>query len=230
MSIYNQEVEDIELESIADLAEQMVFRLNGCTPTLIWKMLQIAYADFARVTCCFTTEYEFETEKDELCYPVSSTIPRMYVDTICAVWLDGRRLACPLQYRTSLIGGAPTILLNERAVSDFCTDEELVRHPEYADRDYEPQKIRVRIVEQPKMGSEVAPRWFLDKYGEAVVAGALTRLFGMNGKPWTDAVQAQSELIRYENFTTNARVNSASEDPSQCGNGHIEAVDTSNLL
>lgn len=120
--------------------------------------------------------------------------------------------------------------LNDRAVSDFCTEEELVRHPEYAERDYEPQKIRVRIVELPKMGSEVAPKWFLDKYGEAVVAGALTRLFGMNGKPWADAVQAQSELIRYENFTTQARINSASEDGSQCGNGHIEAVDTSDLL
>lgn len=230
MSRYNDEIEDVELESIADLAEQMVFRLNGCTPTMIRKMLQIAYADFARVTCCFTTEYEFETEEGELCYPVSSTIPKMFVDTICAVWLDGRRLVCPSQYRTALIGGTPTILFNDRALTDFCTDDYLVRHPEYADREYEPQKVRVRIVEMPKMGSEVAPRWFLDKYGEAIVAGALVRLYGMTNKPWTDAAQAQTELLRYENFTTNARINSASEDGSQCGNGHIDALDTSGLL
>ena len=230
MSAYNDDIEDIELASIADLAEQMVFRLNGCTPTLIRKMLQIAYADFARVTCCFTNEYEFETEKDEICYPVANTLPKMYVDSIGSVWLDGRRLVCPRQYRTSLLGGTPTIIFNDRTLADCYNDEELLRHPEYSDRAYDPQKVRVRIVEIPCMGSEEAPKWFLNKYGEAVVAGALTRLYGMSNKSWTDSAQAQSEMIRYENFTTNARINSASEDPSQCGNGHIETVDTSDLL
>lgn len=230
MSKYNKDIEDMEIESIADLAEQMIFRLNGCTPTMVRKMLQIAFADFARVTCCFTNEYGFETEKDELYYPVPSTLPKMFVDTICAVWLDGRKLTCPMHYRTTMINGTPTIIFNTRTLSDFCTEDEIVRHPEYADRDYTPQKVRVRIIEIPNMGSETAPRWFLNKYGEAVVAGALVRLYGMNGKPWADPVQAQSELIRYENFTTNARINSTSEDGSQCGNGHIETIDTSVLL
>jgi len=230
MSIYNSEIEDIEIESVADLAEQMVFRLNGCTPTLIRKMLQIAFADFARVSCCFTTEYDFDTEKDELCYPVSSTLPKMFVESVGAVLLDGRRLECPRQYRTRFVGGVPMIEFNERTISDFYSEEELIKKPILKDRPYDPQKVRVRITELPKMGSESAPRWFLDKYGEAVVAGALVRLYGMSGKPWADAVQAQTELIRYENFTTQARIGSASEDGSQCGNGHIDTVDTSGLL
>lgn len=230
MSRYNEMIEDVEIASVADLAEQMVFRLNGCTPTLIRKMLQIAFADFARVSCCFTTEYEFETAKDELVYPVSTTLPKMFVDSIGAVWLDGRRLECPRQYRTSPMGGIPTIIFNERTLSDFCNESELVRNPVLAGRDYAPQIIRVRITELPKMGSEAAPQWFLDKYGEAVVAGALVRLYGMSNKPWTDAAQAQTELIRYENFTTQARIASASEDGSQCGNCHIDALDTSVLL
>lgn len=230
MSIYNDTVEDIELESIADLAEQMVFRLNGCTPTLIRKMLQIAYSDFARVTSCFTSEYDFETEKDELIYPISATMPKMFVDSIGAVWLDGRRLSCPKQYRTSVFGGVPQVMLNERVMTDYYTPEELERRPDLENRPYHPQMVRVRIVELPKMGSETVPRWFLDKYGEAVVAGALVRLYGMTGKSWTDAAQAQTELLRYENFTTQARLNSVGEDPSQCGNGHIDTVDTSGLL
>lgn len=241
MSVHNAEIEDIEIESIADLAEQMVYRLNGCDPTMIRKMLQVAFADFARVTKCFTTEYEFETEEDECVYPVSATLPKMYVDSVCAVWLDGRRLVCPRQYRTSVIGGTPTIMLNDSAVERLSSSRYSMTRPDGSvcesairaaiDRAaFEPQTIRVRIVELPRIGSEAAPRWFLDKYGEAVVAGALVRLFGMTGKAWSDPAQAQTELVRYENFTTNARIDSASEDGSPVGNGHIDTIDTSGLL
>lgn len=240
MSERNPEIEEIEIESVADLDEQMVYRLSGCDPAMIRKSLQSAFADFARVTACFTTEREFWTKDGELVYPVAPKLSGMYVDSICAVWLDGRRLSRPEQYFTGVICGTPTVRLVCDAGGAFSSRYALTRPDGSMNpiatrvaverRAFEPQRLRVRTVELPRTGSEKAPRWFLDKYGEAVVAGAFVRLFGMTGKAWSDPAQAQSELIRYENFTTKARLDSLAEDVSPVGNGHIDAIDTSGLL
>lgn len=240
MSERNPEIEEIEIESVADLDEQMVYCLSGCDPAMIRKSLQSAFADFARVTACFTTEREFWTKDGELVYPVAPKLSGMYVDSICAVWLDGRRLSRPEQYFTGVICGTPTVRLVCDAGGAFSSRYALTRPDGSMNpiatrvaverRAFEPQRLRVRTVELPRTGSEKAPRWFLDKYGEAVVAGAFVRLFGMTGKAWSDPAQAQSELIRYENFTTKARLDSLAEDVSPVGNGHIDAIDTSGLL
>lgn len=241
MSVYNQEVEDIEIESVADLAEQMVYRLSGCDPTMIRKQLQAAYADFARVTKCFMTTRMIETEEDCLDYPVVATLPYMYVDAISSVWIDNYRLLTPLQYRVSLAHGVPTVHLVNAAESnkkysltrpDGSVNPQVTRAQveQVGGNLFEPKMLRIRLVEMPRVGSEFAPRWFFDKYGEGVIAGAFVRLFSMTGKAWSDAAQAQSELLRYENFTTNARLESVSDEASPFGNGAVCAIDTSGLL
>ena len=238
MSEYNSEIEEIEIASIGELAEQMVYRLSGCDPTMVRKQLQVAFADFARVTRCFTTERVIETKDGVVEYPIMPTLPQMYVDTISAVWIDNRRLTCPEQYRAVISHGRPTVVLTD---SNIGTPNYLFERPDGSttnmatrfaveSRGFEPQKLRVRLIEQPKIGSEVAPRWFYDKYGEAVVAGAFVRLFNMTGKAWSDAAQGQAELLRYENFTTNARLDSVAEEGSPVGNGHINTIDTSMLV
>lgn len=238
MGEHNAEIAELEIESVADLAEQVVYRLPGCDPVMVRKTLQAAYADFARVTKCFTGERELETQEGVQAYPVLPSLPQMYVDSICAVWLDGRRLRMPQDCRTAVLYGTPVVQIraddaaNSRyslARPDGSVTAASVRR-EVESRAYEPQKLKIRFVELPKMGSEDAPRGFLDKYGEAVVAGALVRLFNMTGKAWTDTAQAQSELVRYENFTTQARLDSVDADSSPVGNGHVETLDMSVLL
>lgn len=241
MNEFHSEIEDSEIASVADLAEQVVYRLGGCDTVTVRKTLQSAYADFARATKCFTTWYEFRTNGHDLVYRVSATLPKMYVDSICAVWLDGRRLVFPVQYKTSVLYGQPTIILRDSTVGGMASSRYALDRPNgdsvltaihrrVERMSFEPHTVRVRLVEMPKIGSECAPSWFLDKYGEAVVSGALIRLLGMANKPWSDPQQAQAELVRYENFTTSARIDSASEDGSPVGNGHIDTIDTSGLL
>lgn len=238
MSEYNSEIEEIEIASIGELAEQMVYRLSGCDPTMVRKQLQVAFADFARVTRCFTTERVIETKNGVVEYPIMPTLPQMYVDTISSVWIDNRRLTCPEQYRAVLRHGMPTVVLTS---GNLGTPEYVLERADGSatnlatrlaieSRAYGSQILRVRLIEQPKIGSETAPRWFYDKYGEAVVAGAFVRLFNMTGKAWSDAAQGQAELLRYENFTTNARLDSVAEEGSPVGNGNINTIDTSMLV
>lgn len=227
---FGTEPVDMELGTVGDLAEQMVYRLNGCSDLMISKTLQVAFSDFSKATCCFVSFQDAETEEGELDYPISPTIPGMQIDAISEVKLDGRVLENPRHFTTCFVGGTPVIHLKPRALSGFYPAEMLERRPELRGRPYQAQKLRVRCIEIPRMGSENAPRWFLNKYGEAVVALAMFRLLGMSGKPWSDPVQAQAELVRYENAATNARLNSLSHDGSQCGNSHVDPLDTSGLL
>ena len=80
----------------------------------------------------------------------------------------------------------------------------------------------------PNSGSERIPRWFVRKYGDAICAGALVRLYSMSEKRWTDIAQARIELCRWEGYVAGARIGSVGGSPF--GNGHINTVDTSELL
>ena len=240
MSNFNQEQEGLELGSIGDLAEQMVYRLNSCSDLMISKMLQQAFSDFAKNTCCFTTIQEVELERKEREYPIAATIPGMLIDAISEVKYGRKVLENPRHYTTDMIGGVPRITFTfDIADPDFChepdperpvPEREIRSMAERRRRDFEKCKVFVRCVEVPRIGSEKAPRWFLNKYGDAVVSLALFRLFGMSGKPWSDPLQANAELVRYENAATQARCNSFSNDGSQCGPCSVNPVDTSGLL
>jgi len=123
-----------------------------------------------------------------------------------------------------------TLVLSEHLVPDEPTSEQLASRPELS-MPSGPTVLTVTAIDPPKAGSEKAPHWFFNKYGEAVVAGALVKLFGMTGKAWTDGARAQHELIRWENYLTEARLRTTySDDRSASGGGSISALDTSVLL
>lgn len=201
---FEKEIETPEIDTVANLAEDMVYRLPGCTDIMIRKELQRAYYDFARLSCAITTKQVIHLHDGQVIYSICPQVPRMQICTVRAVYIDGRKLTKG-EYATHY---------DAITISSFALVEGH-RH------------LVVVLQEVPHFGDEEAPRWFIDKYRQAIVAGALVRLFGMTGKPWTDAAQAQSEMITWENYLTEARVNS---NTNGTNNGHLEVVDTSDLL
>lgn len=201
-----------EMADVAALAENVVYRLPGVADVMVRKMLQVAYADFARLSCCFVSWRDIETEEDEASYPVAAMIPGMTVTSVSEVRLDGRKLVAGRDYRIFAAGVVPVVVLEDHTLTA------------------DPRTLSIRAVELPKYNSEKAPRWFIEKYGEAVVAGALVKLYGMGGRLWSDADMARQEMVRYENFCTEARLNSFSADGSQSGSCSVNSLDTSSLL
>ena len=211
-SSFHEPWEVPEMADIAALAENVVYRLPGVADVMVRKMLQVAYADFARLSCCFVSWRDIEIEENEASYPVAAMIPGMNVTSVSEVLLDGRKLIAGRDYRIFAAGVVPVVVLEDHTLTaDLRT-------------------LSIRAVELPKYNSEKAPRWFIEKYGEAVVAGALVKLYGMGGRRWSDADMARQEMVRYENFCTEARLNSLSADGSQSGSCSVNPLDTSSLL
>ena len=211
-SSFHEPWEVPEMADVAALAENVVYRLPGVADVMVRKMLQVAYADFARLSCCFVSWRDIETEEDEASYPVAAMIPGMTVMSVSEVRLDGRKLVAGRDYRIFAAGVVPVVVLEDHTLTA------------------DPRTLSIRAVELPKYNSEKAPRWFIEKYGEAVVAGALVKLYGMGGRRWSDADMARQEMVRYENFCTEARLNSLSADGSQSGSGSVNPIDMSGVL
>ena len=214
---FEQEQVAQDLHSIPMLAENMVYRLPGADNVAVRKALLSAYRDFCRLSSCYCHRLEIELERDEREYPVPSLVSETFVDSITEVRLNGRKLIAPRDY--TIAGGTTKVIL-------------LACHlvPEWSFRPHFRGKLVITSIDQPKHGSEKAPRWFFDKYGEAVVAGALVKLFSQTGKAWSDAEQARQEQIRWENFLTDTRFRTVYTLDGASGSGGFSALDTSVLL
>jgi len=76
--------------------------------------------------------------------------------------------------------------------------------------DIEPQEavtsgLVVRVVYVPRLLTKELAGWVLDQYGLAIVQKALGDLQGGAGKPWSNPVESQRNLLRYENAVDTAR-------------------------
>lgn len=58
---------------------------------------------------------------------------------------------------------------------------------------------------QPRRSSFSFPRWIASQYMEALAAGAIARLAGMNNKPWSDAETADRKRKEFDAAIASAR-------------------------
>ncbi len=201
-----------EYATVAELAANLVYRLPGCDDMLIRRALREAYVEFCRLSNAFVTECEIKLEVGETDYPVVNMVPGCRVECVRRVCVRHHVLREGIDYGV-VAGIPPTLRVRERLLPEREGDE---------------RKVLVQCLEMPNSGSERIPRWFVRKYGDAICAGALVRLFSMPERRWSDAVQARMELGKWEGYVTAARIGSMSGGPF--GNGHINTVDTSELL
>lgn len=238
---YQIERERVEPRSIAELAEDVEFRLPGCSEVLVRKALRTAYRDFCRVTQCYRTVRVASPcpgAAEPWTYPVPAMIPGCQVDAVVGVRVGGRDLK-PSEWSARVF---PTFAVSIRRMPERFERCHCPVHP-HSHHAPEPGPcphgtphpchggrgmVEVEAVEVPVFDGEQAPAWFLDRFADAVVSGALVKLFGMQGRPWADPAQGQQETIRYENFCTVAKLNSLTR--GQLGDCAADMVDMGGVL
>lgn len=226
MGDFTTEWERPEFDSVPSLAEDMVYLLPGCDSVLIRKMLQATYRDFCRRSAALRTWRRVEAEPHVRMCPVVPVLSGV-IDCVTRVLFGHSRrevrdwrvvgdppmLELPCTLRQYLIDETPGVVW----VQDKPNVGALPVVVEHGERHVVRCHLWVEAVEIPHIGEERAPREFLQRYGDALVDGALARLFSMTGRPWTDVEQARQRGVAYSNALSEARLR------SQCGGGAANA-------
>jgi len=187
-SSFDEETETPEMETLASLAENLVYRLPGCADLMIRKTIQEVYRDFCRRSCCLQGRRHFTISYDEPDIVVGPMFGGL-IDCIAEITYNRRKLG----KRDYVVTGSRISFRDGLIPYDGCDESQL-------------PKIDVLTIEIPKIGSERVPCWFLQKHGEDICAGVLARLQRMTGKAWSDATEAQMNNIVYENAVNEARM------------------------
>ena len=212
---FETERETPRYATIVELADNLVYRLPGCDSEMIRRALREAYVNFCRLSNALVTKREILLVADERTYPVVPLAPDSNIESIRSVFLAGRKLVPQRDYMV-ITGSPPCIRIRDAFL------------PEGGECECSRRHLVVECMEVPQTGCERAPDWFIDKYGDAVCAGALVTLFGMTGRAWSDPAQMRMELVKWENAVNGARI--ADAGGSQYGNGTFDAVDMSEVL
>lgn len=205
-SSFLNELEERDIETLASLAEDIVFRLPGCTDLMIRKTIGSVYRDFCRRTCALVTKRKIGLKSGVACYGVAPFLRGGVVDCVRSVSTeDGREI-------NTFVASDGTIVVEKS----------------YLPVDGETKNIIVETVEIPGIGCEEAPRWFLDKYGDAIISGTLAKLMAMTGRAWSDAQMAAIENSNFNSALTEARVRSLGGGQSSAGK--LNFIKKGNLL
>ena len=210
---FETELEAPEYETLASLAQNLVYRLPGCDDTTIRLTLREVYLDFCRRSCCLRVRRLFPASPNGR-YPVFASRGGT-VRNVTEVCLRGRLLREGRDWR---MDGNGAVFVDPRLVR--ANDE-----PPRCGRKCEP--VEIAWIEVPALGSEEVPRGFIGRYGEAMCAGVMARLLGIANKAWSDPQMAAVEGSRYEAMVNEERQKLYS--PS--GSGAMgDVFDTSSLI
>lgn len=202
MSTFNQEFEKPELENLRDLVDGLVYRLPGCDLVMIRKTMQEVYRDFCKASCALNSKRTISATGDDIYLePYFGEI-----ESVTEVYCDNHRLTQGADF---------TVVGKETPVLKVSS-----RHK---------GMLTVVVTEIPSIGSERVPRWFLRRYGDAIVSGTLARLMTMSGRAWSDPTQGAYHWGVYENEKNVARQRYYQESEFTNGNFGF-AVDNSDLI
>ena len=217
MSDFYAEWERPEFDSVPTLAENAVWRLPGCDDTVLRKLLQESYRDFCRRSAALRTWRKIRLEPNETHYPIAPLLAGE-IDCVTQVIWAGRRV--PVR-RWMVTGDVPPMLeLPHAYVGRHCVEETT---------DGRQWCVMVEAIEIPNISEERAPKTFLRRYGDAIIDGALARMFSMQGRAWTDAEQARQHAVAYENAISEARIRGMQGGPA-ANAGKMNALDLSGMV
>ncbi len=187
------------LRNLGSLADDMVYRLPGCDDVMVRKTLQAACRDFCERTSALRFHIPVTFDVGRRSYPVVAPCDcrvkavrevkffHLWVETVDGVEVT-HKVFTPANRKWTVEPG-PVVVFTGAITEEFissCTG------------------FIAEVDCVPSMNSEDLPGPFVDQFGEAIVAGALSRLFAMQNRPWTDAAQAASEKITFEKAVNEA--------------------------
>lgn len=203
---FQEELEKPEFDTLATLAEGLVYRLPGCDDLMLRKTIREVYREFCDETKCLCGQREIALEEGVAEYPVAPLFGGV-VTEVRYVYDGDRFLKAGRAYRAAFGNVAAIELLGSWI-------------PKKED---EGKTLFVEAVEIPRLEDERCPRWFIGKHGDAIQNGVLARLCAMTGRAWTDASVAADARVRYENAKSELRMR---YEMPQGGN----VIDTRGLL
>jgi len=224
MGDFTTEWEMPEFDSVPTLAENMVYLLPGCDAVLIRKSLQWAYREFCRRSAALRTWRRIPVENGVTRYPIAPVLSGE-IDCVTRVewglprrevggWrVFGDQPVLELSWnriRHDIFAGHPPVEYVQDRVNVGSLPVETGERPRF----HPAWSMWVEAVEIPHIGEERAPKAFLQRHGDALVDGALARLFSMQGKPWTDVEQFRQHAVAYENAVSEAKDRSMRGGPA----------------
>lgn len=246
MNSFEKEQDAPEMETLANLAENLVYRLPGCTDLMVRKTIGEVYRDFCRRSCCIRTLRRLFIEHNRNEYPVGSSCGGSC--SVTDVRYMGRKLELGRDYTVSGFS-SPTVRFADWIVACSChphhgplnepkepvPNEHFTKpedHPfgeRHHGHDCRKPPVDIIVVEVPPIGCETAPLGFIGRYGDAICSGVLYRLMSMSGRAWSDQQQAQAEYSRYESGVTEARLNyHTGSESGSCDQGY--GFDASDII
>lgn len=198
------DMEPIETDNIGSLAQLILPELPGCGDLVVRQQLGYALREFCRETdaCVVTHEFDFadgrEMPNGAKCFHLCGAPSGMMVGKVLDVCCDGRSV--PFE---TIGGHAPMVAVQS------C----------YSASD----KVSVRFSVYPKVGGEACPKWFKERYAEAITAGAMVNLLSMSGKAWSDPQRAAQYSAVYQGAIAEAAY-------ERMGGGPMDAIPQGGLF
>jgi hypothetical protein len=212
---FQSEVEPPELESLADLSENVVYRLNGCDDLTVRKTLQEVAREFVRETQALTARQRLEPLGHGI-YPVPALFGGRVVEVREVSVPHGHTLRRGVDWDfdetqqpsvVRMLRPLATVACGHdgRDPVRFTPGVNIVGEEDRRTR-VEESRIVAVSVEHLGMFTEKLPHDFLQTYGDAICSGVLARLCSMGQRPWSDPQVAADELRRYENAKSELRM------------------------
>lgn len=184
------EMPPVEMDSgnLGPVATLVAAELPGCDDLILRQQLGFALREFCRETdaCTDTVQMRWEDGEETPCgrrFVVSCAPSGMTVGTVLGVSGGGMDLPYEVSGCDGC-GGAEVHVLRRPYGADGC--------------------IAVRISLWPKAGGERCPKWFAERYAEAIAAGAMYHMLSMSGRAWSDAQRAAQYMAKYHDAISEA--------------------------
>ena len=170
------EIEPVETDNVGSLGALMLAELPGCDDLMVRQQLGYALREFCRETNACVLEVPVYAECDKhssQVIPLPSAPQDMVVGSVLDVKICGGHVSFKVR-------DVPYPHIH--IVSAYISKGDVVT---------------VRFSAYPKVGGEMCPTWFKDRYAEAIVAGAMHNLLSMQKRPWSDPVRATEYGAKY---------------------------------
>ena len=168
------EMEPVETDNIGSLASLVLAELPECDDLIVRQQLGYALREFCRETnaCVVTAPVKFKAHPREWGY--SAPLPAAPQGMVVGKVIEVEECGCQRGFE---IRHDPDRVLVQDVIGDL------------------PAVIRFSVY--PKAGGEDCPKWFKERYAEAIVAGAMHHLLSMQKRAWADPQRAAEYGAKY---------------------------------
>lgn len=176
------EVEPVAIDNLGPLAKLILPELLGCDDLVVRMKLGAALREFCRETnaCVITMPAKIISNQHGYDYiPVPPAPEGMIVGTILSI----------KNFNGTLV---------EWGEGDMSRGMIIIGRGARGD------VVNVTYSVYPKAGGEACPEWFVERYAEAITAGAMHKLLSMTNKPWSDPNRAVLYGSEYADFISEA--------------------------